>query len=131
MKSDEQIKGENYLKDKYKVKFGHGAYRFAKQESFDMFSKVAFDNTDYSSRTQITTENSIDIHFSPVEYILFIEMVGDYVNKTWQYEDWINYQRNQKQTEQNLRNKYPALDKAYENYRRLLYLVSGEKNHND
>ena len=127
--SDETGRAKEWLENTYNATFGSGGRKFAKQYSFDtpLYSTSRFPDNE----VQITTEYSMDIHFPPVGYDRFMHDMNEMGRQIDELERIARYHKEREKTEKALREKNPALDKAYKNYHTLLRLVDNGKATNE
>lgn len=79
----------------------------------------------------VTKDFGVQITMSPDDFSVMLEDMRsvDYLkHQIMDANEELSYRHYERKKEESLRNEYPALQKAYENYKLVLDMVSGRKN---
>jgi hypothetical protein len=114
--------GKNYLKDEFEAKIGKGLYKFHTIRPLN-FNSLRYRDIDSPFRENIQVEESVDISLREDQYNRLIELLG-YFKIQGMVDSYPSYLERRTREEQQLRNRHPALKKAFNNYQTLLRLVA-------
>lgn len=117
--------GEHVLNQHYQAIFGSGAKKMMSRKVD--YSLMPDDPVCYRD----SVIRSMDIHLLPEQYDKLMEFIGWYSDhniKDIEYGEYLQHKAEVKeQREKDLREQYPALKRAYDNYQTVLRMVDNKK----
>ena len=117
--------GKKYLKRKFRAELDRGARRFCVMPSLKEIPAYIDDNL--FSTSEISVEDSVDIHMREVDFVHLMELMGYFSEIDPNLENYYRDRVQEQIREEKLREKYPAVQKAYEHYLLMLKMVEDGK----
>jgi len=116
--------GLRILKDTLDAHIGHGARKIHRMRSIESVSYNSM--PPYLIDSQVITESSTDIYMSKQAFERLLDILGHYrTNGNFEYYEKDRYERLEFESE--LREKYPGVKRAFENYQTMLAMVKEGK----
>lgn len=134
MSERDREQGQKFLTKHFDAHVGRGAKRFHTMVPLE-FQDIELDHLRPGDRIdpydrQVCVEDSVDISLRESDYQRLLDLLGH-----WQEREWIDsrtkYLEQRIAFERSLREKHPAIKKAYERYRILLDMVAQGKDIED